>query len=102
MNILRISAVMLCGAIPLASQAQDVERGKLLYDTHCGGCHYERVHDRLRTKIKDLADLRDEVARWAPQTKHPFTLDEIEAVVQYVNASHYRIGLPPREGKAPR
>jgi mono/diheme cytochrome c family protein len=101
-NILRILAVMLGGAISLGSQAQDAERGKLLYDTHCGGCHYERVHDRLRTKIFDLADLRDEVARWAPQTKHKFTLDEIEAVVQYVNTSHYRIGLPPREGKTPR
>ena len=77
--------------------AQDAARGKLLYETHCGGCHYERVHDRLRTKIKDLSDLRDEVARWAPQTKRQFTLDEREEIVQYLNASHYRIGLPARK-----
>jgi ubiquinone/menaquinone biosynthesis C-methylase UbiE len=83
-----------------AAFAQDAGRGKLLYETHCGGCHYERVHDRLRTKIKDLADLRDEVARWAPETKRQFTLDEREDIVQYLNESHYRIGLPPR-GQAP-
>jgi hypothetical protein len=35
------------------------------------------------------------VARWADQTKHRFTLDEIEGVVQYLNESHYRFGLPP-------
>jgi mono/diheme cytochrome c family protein len=101
-KILRICAILLFGMPSFASQAQDAERGKLLYDTHCGTCHYERVHDRLRTKILDLADLRDEVARWAPQTKHQFALDEIEQVVQYLNESHYRIGLPPREGKARR
>jgi mono/diheme cytochrome c family protein len=101
-NLLRTYAILLSGTLSFASQAQDAGRGKLLYDTHCGTCHYERVHDRLRTKILDLADLRDEVARWAPQTKHQFSLDEIEQVVQYLNESHYRIGLPPREGKARR
>ena len=77
--------------------AQDAGRGKLLYETHCGGCHYERVHDRLRTKIRDLADLRAEVARWAPQTKRAFTPDELADIVEYLNVSHYRIGLTSRQ-----
>ncbi len=83
-------------SLSLGASAQDVERGKLLYETHCGGCHYERVHERLRTKVRDLGDLRDEVARWAPQTRRSFTLDELEEVVQYLNETHYRIGLPRR------
>jgi mono/diheme cytochrome c family protein len=81
---------------PLAAAAQDIQRGRLLYQTHCGGCHYERIHERLRSEVKDLSDLRDMVARWAPQTKRSFTLDEREDIAQYLNASHYRIGLPPR------
>ena len=80
----------------LSASAQDVQRGRLLYETHCGACHYERVHDRMRTKIGQLADLRDEVTRWALQTGRRFTLDEREEVVQYLNESHYRFGLPPR------
>lgn len=76
--------------------SERVARGKLLYETYCGTCHYERVHQRVRTQVRDLADLRDWVARWAPQTKHRFSLDEREDVVQYLNASHYRIGLPTR------
>jgi hypothetical protein len=82
--------------LPAAAAAQDAERGRLLYQTYCGGCHYERVHDRLRSEVKDLSDLRDMVARWAPQTKRSFTLDEREEITQYLNESHYRIGLPPK------
>lgn len=80
----------------LAAGAQDAGRGRLLYQTHCGDCHYERLHDRLRTEVKDLSDLRDQVARWAPQTKRSFTLDEREEIVQYLNESHYRFGLPAK------
>lgn len=90
--------ILLALALPffsLCAWGQDAARGKLLYETHCGGCHYERVHDRLRTKIHDLDDLRAEVARWAPQTKRKFEPDELADVVEYLNVSHYRIGLPP-------
>jgi hypothetical protein len=54
------------------------------------------VHQRLRTSVKDISDLRDMVARWAPQTKGTYTLDELEDIVQYLNESHYRFGLPAR------
>jgi mono/diheme cytochrome c family protein len=90
------ASLLLLLVLPLAAEAQDAERGRLLYQTHCDGCHYERVHDRLRTEVKDLADLRDMVARWAPQTKRSFTLDEREEIVQYLNESHYRFGLPAK------
>ena len=80
--------------IPGLARPQDPAPGRLLYETHCGGCHYERVHQRTRSDLKSLADLRDTVARWASQTKRQFTLDELESVVQYLNESHYRFGLP--------
>jgi hypothetical protein len=82
--------------LALPAFAQDAARGKLLYETHCGGCHYERVHDRLHTEIRDPADLRAMVARWAPQTKRNFSPDELADIVEYLNVSHYRIGLPPK------
>jgi hypothetical protein len=86
-------AVLLLLAVP--AFAQDSPRGQLLYETHCGTCHYERVHQRTRSDVKDISDLRDTVARWAAQTKHQFTVEEVEEVVQYLNRSHYRFGLPP-------
>jgi mono/diheme cytochrome c family protein len=89
-------ASLLVLLFPLAAAAQDADSGRVLYQTHCGGCHYERVHQRLRSEVKDLADLRDMVARWAPQTRRSFTLEEREDIVQYLNESHYRFGLPAK------
>ena len=82
-----------------ASYGQDVARGQALYETHCGECHYQRVHQRRQPAVKDLAGLRDMIARWAPLTRHRFTLDEREDVAAYLNQSHYRFGLPARQAK---
>ena len=91
------ASLLLALAVPLGAAAQDIERGKLLYQTHCGACHSERTHDeRLRPAVKDLAELRDMVARWVPHSKRHYTLDEIEDIVQYLNESHYRFGLEPK------
>lgn len=78
-------------AAPLSAWAQDAGRGRLLYETHCATCHAEKLHRRELSKIQSLANLRDEVARWVKQTRHGFTLDDIEAVVQHLNRTHYRL-----------
>ena len=73
--ITRLAGLLL--ALPFAATAQDADEGRVLYQTYCGGCHYERVHQRLRTEVRDLSELRD-------------------MVVQYLNETHYRFGLAPR------
>jgi mono/diheme cytochrome c family protein len=82
-------------AMLLASQsfAQDPERGRQLYDTHCGDCHYVRVHERERSRslVHTIAELREQVARYAAQTRHRFTREDIEDLVAYLNDSHYRL-----------
>jgi len=77
------------------ASAQDTNRGRLLYETHCGGCHYERLHERNRGKVRDLTDLREQVARWSKQTKRTFAPDEIEDVAAYLNKMHYRLKEQP-------
>jgi mono/diheme cytochrome c family protein len=85
---MRLASALLA-LLPLSVSAQEAAEGKVLYETYCGGCHYERVHERMRS------DLRDTVARWSRQTKRTYTLDELESIVQYLNESHYRFGLAP-------
>jgi len=77
----------------LPAAAQDAGRGKLLYETHCGGCHYERVHERApqKSQVHTLAELRDMVARRAAQTGRPFTLDDLADIAEYLNRTHYRL-----------
>ena len=92
-------ASLLLALVPLCAMAQDdaVERGRQLYQTYCGSCHFERIHDeRLRPAVRDLSELRDMVAQWAPHSKRSYTLDELEDIVQYLNHSHYRFGLAPQ------
>ena len=98
---MRSIASLLLAFLACPAHAQDADRGRLLYETHCGGCHYERVHDRARSDIKDLPDLRDTVERWAQQTKYRFSAEDLDDVVEYLNRSHYRIGLALREAQAP-
>jgi mono/diheme cytochrome c family protein len=72
--------------------AQDAARGRQLYETHCLGCHYERIHKRdpARSLVKSEAQLREEVAVRAAQTGRPFTLEDLDDLAAYLNRSHYR------------
>ena len=89
---MRTLALALC-LVALPAVAQDAGRGKLVYETHCGGCHYERVHqrDRAKSSIQSRSDLRDEVALRAGQTKRPFTLEDLEDIAEYLDHSHYKL-----------
>lgn len=74
------------------ARAQDEQRGALLYQTYCGDCHYERVHDRPpeRSIVKSRASLQAQVERWAPQTRRKFTADEVRDVSEYLDRTHYK------------
>jgi hypothetical protein len=103
MRVVSLLVLLLPLAVSAQPETQEAARGRVLYQTYCGGCHYERIHDeRLRPAVRDLADLRDMVAQWAPQTKRSYTPGELEDIVQYLNESHYRFGLPPRSSAPAR
>ena len=75
MRLLMTFAMAACCA---PAHAQDVQRGKLLYETHCDECHYERVHERVKSDVKDLGELRLAVARRALETsRRRFSADEL-------------------------
>lgn len=75
----------------VAQTLPDAARGKSLYETHCGGCHYERLHDRPRERsiVHTLAELRSQVAQRAALTGRPFTLQDLDDIAEYLNQSHY-------------
>ncbi len=90
-----VALALVCAALPPGAWAQtsaaDAARGKQLYETHCGGCHYERVHDRPRERslVHSMAELRSQVAQRAALTGRPFTLEDIDDIAEYLNRSHY-------------
>jgi cytochrome c1 len=74
------------------AMAQDAQRGKQLYETHCLTCHYERIHhrDRARSLVRNYPGLQAEIARRAELTKQPFSIGDLEDIAEYLNRSHYR------------
>lgn len=71
--------------------AQEIQRGRLLYETQCATCHTERLHDREKSKIRSIVELRAEVTRWSRETRQRFTPEDIEEVVRFLNQTHYRL-----------
>lgn len=94
MRAASLALILACAGFGLyagAAQAADARLGQELYETHCGGCHYERLHSRKKSVITSLAALKLEVAKWAAQTDRRFTAGELEDIIEYLNQSHYRI-----------
>jgi mono/diheme cytochrome c family protein len=86
-------AIAALAALALPLQAQDAERGKLLYETHCLSCHYERIHkrDAAHSTIRSHTALRVTVGRWAEQVKRPLSIEDTEDIAEYLNRSHYKL-----------
>jgi len=79
-------------APPASVLAQDAQRGRQLYETHCLDCHYERIHKRdpARSLVRSEARLRAEVADRAALTGKPFTREDLEDIAEFLNRSHYK------------
>ena len=95
---MRAASLYLALAFAGAAHAQGIDRGRLLYETHCASCHTERLHDREKSLIRSYADLRGEVGRRAALVNRRFSPDELEDIIEFLDRSHYRLDLP-RSGK---
>lgn len=69
--------------------AQNVERGRQLYENHCQTCHTAQVHGRKNRMAFSIGDLRDIVDRWQRNQKLNWSREEIEDVVQYLGTTRY-------------
>ena len=83
----------------LSAAAQDIARGRLLYETHCTVCHREGLHNRKDSKVATYVDLRYQVERWARQTGRTFTPEEQADLIEFLDATHYRLDVQPRPDK---
>lgn len=89
--LVALAALLLAGAPALA---QDAQRGRLLYETHCLSCHYERIHKRdpSRSSVRTFTQLRLEVAQRAANTGQRFTIADLDDIAEYLNRTHYKFG----------
>lgn len=84
-------AALLAAALPAA--AADIARGRALYENHCQQCHTPKIHARANKLPLTRHELRLIVDDWRRQVNLPWTPEEVDDVVGYLNATRYR--YPP-------
>lgn len=77
-----------------AAGAADAERGRIVYEAKCGGCHGESVHGREKRLAHDFAEVRGWVLRWSANLGLVWTNDEVDDVSVHLNARYYRFRCP--------
>jgi mono/diheme cytochrome c family protein len=86
-----LGAAALAAATGSAGQSvPDAERGRALYQNHCGVCHTSKVHRREPPLPITVEELRTIVAIWAREEGLRWSRDDIEDVVQYLDRTYYR------------
>jgi len=76
-----------------AAAEPDLSRGRLLYETHCIGCHDKQVHWREGRLAHDWPTLAAQVRRWQTNTGLGWSQDEIDDVARYLNTTIYRFRI---------
>jgi hypothetical protein len=75
-------------------RAADAERGRILYEAKCGGCHAESVHGREKRLATSFDGIRGWVLRWSANLGLAWSGDEVDDVSLHLNANYYRFQCP--------
>lgn len=79
------------GAVVIAADAcaQNIDRGRALYENHCQVCHSAQIRGRKSRAALSMSELRGIVDSWQRNQGLRWTSDEIEDVVQFLSATRY-------------
>ena len=81
--------VLSLAGFPSLAQAADSQRGQLLYENHCTGCHDSRAHVRNNRRAKSLTEVRQWVVRWSGHLALNWGGDERNDVADYLYGRYY-------------
>jgi mono/diheme cytochrome c family protein len=76
-----------CGPPPAAG---DAARGEALHRS-CTQCHGTEAYLPPARKVRSLAQLREETARWGDYYNPKLSAAEVEDLVAYLNRDFYRL-----------
>jgi mono/diheme cytochrome c family protein len=75
--------------------AGDFDRGQLLYQARCVGCHDKSVHNRVVRKAVSVEAIRAQVKRWDGAMGGAWKDIEVDDVTTYLNELYYKYPCPP-------
>jgi len=88
-----IAVAILTAGLAIAitpANSADPQRGLMLYETQCTGCH-DSVFHLVGPRVAQSYDgISSEVARWAETIDLEWTKEEIADVTEYLNTQFYK------------
>lgn len=79
--------------LPLSTQAQDIDDGKLLHDEHCVKCHSVEMYTRENRLVNNFRELAERVRQCELSNELIWFDEEINAVIDYLNAAYYKFEI---------
>jgi mono/diheme cytochrome c family protein len=95
-----LAAIAFCALAASPAAAADAQRGRVLYEGACMGCHAESVHGRQKREATDFESVRRWVRRWAANLGLKWTDEELADVAAHLNERYYRFACPPADCRA--
>ncbi|RUM94991.1 MAG: cytochrome C [Thiothrix sp.] len=74
----------------VSPQTPDLQRGELLYENHCSGCHEDQVHIREKHIANTLGDVNKQVARWSSELRLEWSASDIQDVTHFLYKRYYQ------------
>ncbi len=72
-----------------SDEAPDISRGRLLYETNCGGCHESHLHMRSEPKARTYAEIRRFVEHWSDVARTGWNAEDFTDVTAWLNDEFY-------------
>ena len=89
MILRRIALLLILVAAPVF--ADNLERGRLLYENYCYHCHMTEIHFRVNSKIGTWERLQETVRTWQDEMRLGWRDEDILDVSHFLNAHYYHL-----------
>ena len=91
-----LASLLAAAALPAGAQelTGDANRGRLLYENHCQGCHTSRAHVRDNRKANTIAEVRGWVNRWQATQALGWSATELDDVTAWLYLRFYDPARP--------
>ncbi len=96
MRLFLLPAVIIGLVVLGRASAGDFNRGELLYNARCVGCHDRSVHNREARKALTVEGIKAQVRRWDKFTGGAWGDAEVNDVTTYLNQLYYKYPCPPQ------
>jgi mono/diheme cytochrome c family protein len=94
-RIIDVIAAVGAAFFAASASAGNADRGELLYNARCVGCHTESVHNRAARKALTIVGIKSQVKRWNAFLEGAWGEREINDVTTYLNDLYYHYPCTP-------